>query len=253
MVTPFADALPPRPPFPPWPAEPPGRPGHPPRPGQPEHPGPSPQPPGPAVNPALQPVRVWFDPAGWPGNLYERLLARRIVIATGYLDGEAATALGAQLLTLDAEGTGPIMLELQGLAAELPAVLSVMGILDVVRAPVSAYAGGRIRGAALGILASASHRWAYPNSLFVLAEPEVSFEGTVTDLAAREEQARVMLGELFSRLAEVTGRDLDEIRGDARRERLFTVDDAIAYGLVEGRAEPRPSPRPGPMGLAGGG
>ena len=233
------------PPTPPWQPQPPERPGY---------PGPfpwRPQPaPGPArPNPALQPTRVWLDPEGWTGGLYDRLLAQRIVMAHGYLDGEAATRLCAQLLTLDAEGTRPIRLELQNLDAELPAVLSVMGVLDVVRGPVSAYAGGRIQGPALGILAASQHRWAYPNALFVLSEPQVSFDGTVTAVAAREEQARAMLDDLFTRIAEVTGRDLDQVRADARQDRLFSVAEAVEYGLVEGQATTRRLP--GLRGLAG--
>jgi ATP-dependent Clp protease, protease subunit len=239
MTTHAMQGSPPGPPFPPW------------RPGPPEHPGPLPGPlpwrPGPAPapdrpNPALQPTRVWLDPGGWPEGLYDRLLAQRIVMAHGHLDGEAATRLCAQLLTLDAEGTRPIRLELQNLDAELPAALSVMGVLDVIRGPVSAYVGGRIQGPALGILAASRHRLAYPNALFVLSEPQVSFDGTVTAVAAREEQARAMLGELFARIAEVAGRDVDEVRADARRDRLFSVAEAIAYGLVEGQATARGLP-----------
>jgi ATP-dependent Clp protease, protease subunit len=242
MTTREMQGYPPGPPFPPW------------RPGPPERPGPLPWQPGPAPqparpNPALQPARVWLDPGGWPEGLYDRLLAQRIVMAHGYLDGEAATRLCAQLLTLDAEGTRPIRLELQNLDAELPAALSVMGVLDVIRGPVSAYVGGRIQGPALGVLAASRHRLAYPNALFVLSEPQVSFEGTVTAVAAREEQARAMLGELFARIAEVTGRDVDQVRADARRDRLFSVTEAIAYGLVEGQATARRLP--GLPGLAG--
>jgi ATP-dependent Clp protease, protease subunit len=231
----------PRPPFRP---EPPFRPG-PPGPGHP------PEPARPAQNPALAPTRIWFDPRGWPDQLYERLLDRRIVMAHGHLDGNAATRLAAQLLTLDADGTTPIRLEMQNLSAELPAALSVMGILDVVRGPVTAYAGGRIEGPALGILAACRHRRAYPNALFVLSEPQISFDGTVTALASREEQARAMLGELFGRIAEVTGRDVDQVRADARRDKLFNVAEAIGYGLVESQATPRALPGlSGPAGPA---
>ena len=56
------------------------------------------------------------------------------MLASGVLDDAAATRLSAQLLTLDAEGTSPIRLELQNLQAELPAALTVMGVLDVIRA-----------------------------------------------------------------------------------------------------------------------
>jgi ATP-dependent Clp protease protease subunit len=187
----------------------------------------------------MVPARVWIDPRGWPEHLEDRLLDQRIIMAHGRLDGDAATRLCAQLLTLDAEGTRPIRLELQNLDAELPAALSVMGVLDVVRGPVTAYAGGRIEGPALGILAACRHRRAYPNALFVLSEPNVSFDGTVTAVTAREEQARAMLDELFARVAEVTGRELAQVRADARQDKLFNVAEAIAYGLIEGPATAR--------------
>jgi ATP-dependent Clp protease, protease subunit len=226
----------------PWPPEPtppgptPPGPGPVPpfQPGPPPGPGRTPEPARPVQNPAMAPVRIWFDPWG-PEHLYERLLDRRIVMAHGHLDGDTATRLSAQLLTLDAEGTAPIRLELQNLSADLPAALSVMGILDVIRGPVSGYAGGRIEGPALGILAACRHRKAYPNALLVLSEPQVSFDGTVTALASREKQARAMLGELFGRIAEVTGRDVAQVRADARREKLFDVEEAVAYGLVQGQ------------------
>ena len=57
-------------------------------------------------------------------GIYDRLLERRIVMAHGQLDDEAATRLCAQLLTLDAEGDGPIRFELQNLGAGLSAARS---------------------------------------------------------------------------------------------------------------------------------
>jgi ATP-dependent Clp protease, protease subunit len=222
-------------PTPPGPV-PPFPPGPPPRPGR------TPEPARPVQNPAMAPVGVWIDPRGWPGHIYDRLLDRRIVMAHGHLDGEAATRLAAQLLTLDAEGTAPIRLELQNLTADLPAALSVMGILDVVRGPVSGYAGGRIEGPALGILAACRHRKAYPNALLVLSEPRVSFDGTVTALASLQAQARAMLDELFGRIAEVTGRDVAQVRADARGDKPFNVAEAIAYGLVEAQVTARALP-----------
>src|SRR5205814_3483404 len=77
MITYRGGSFPPRPPMPPW------------RPGPPERPDQPPQPPRP--NPAVQPARVWVEQGEWPGRLYERLLNQRIVMAAGWLDGEAAT------------------------------------------------------------------------------------------------------------------------------------------------------------------
>ena len=217
----------------PWPGGPggPGGPGFPP-PGRPSPGRPDPGP--------VPPTRIWLDPhAGWQDKLYERLLEQRIVLASGVLDDEGATRLSAQLLTLDAEGDGPIRLELQNLQAELPAALTLMGVLDVVRAEVRAFAGGQTVGAALGVLASCPRRAAYPNASFTLSEPKLQFGGTVTAVTAREQQARRMVDSLFYRIAEVTGRDAEDIREDARRGRTLTAAEAIGYGLIQERAATR--------------
>jgi ATP-dependent Clp protease, protease subunit len=210
----------------PWPGGP--LPDRPPSPGRPD-PGPVP------------PTRVWLDPhGGWQEKLYERLLEQRIVLATGVLDEAAATRLSAQLLTLDAEGDGPIRLELQNLQSDLPAALTLMGILDVVRAEIQAFASGETGGPALGVLASCPRRLAYPNASFTLSEPRLRFAGTATAVSAHEQQARRMVDSLFYRLAEATGRDAEEIREDARRGRALTVAEAIGYGLIHDRAVKRP-------------
>jgi ATP-dependent Clp protease protease subunit len=222
----------------PWPGRPfPGQPlpGQP-RPGQPPFPG------RPGPDPA-PPARVWIDPhAGWQDRLFERLLEQRIVLAAGVLDDAAATRLSAQLLTLDAEGDGPIRLELQNLQADLPAALTLMGVLDVMRAETHAFASGETGGAALGLLASCPRRLAYPNASFTLSEPRVRFAaGTVTAVSSYEQQASRMIDSLFYRIAEAAGRAAEDVREDARRGRVLTVAEAIGYGLIHDRAARRPS------------
>jgi ATP-dependent Clp protease protease subunit len=186
---------------------------------------------------------VWLDPhAEWKTGLYERLLDKRIVLASGPLDDDAAARLSAQLLTLDAESPEPIRLELQNVRAELSSALTVMGILDVMRAPVQACVSGEINGPGLGVLASCPRRVGYPNASFVLAEPKVNFGGTVTALTAREEQVNRMLDTLYYRLADVTGREADEIREDARRGRSLTTAQAVGYGLIQAQEKPPANP-----------
>jgi len=228
-------------------------PGIPPRPGEPGWPGtphtpgwpstPPPASPGPLPT---APARAWLDPlADWQASLYQRLLERRIVLVSGILDDEAAARLSAQLLTLDAEGDKPIRLELQNLRAELPAALTVMGILDVLRVRVHACVSGEISGPALGVLASCAQRTGYPNAIFTLAEPRLEFGGTVTAVTARQQQMTRMLDTLYYRLAEVTGREVDEIREDARARRSLTTGQAVGYGLIQAQET---APRPGQPG-----
>jgi ATP-dependent Clp protease protease subunit len=253
MTAPVADSFPPgRPwPGPPGPGEPPSRPGRPGPPGWPGAPGwPAPHREPPAY-PAVPPSRVWTDQGDWPSGLYQRLLERRIVMASGRLDGQAASVLSAQLLTLDADGDGPVRLELQGLDAELPAALTVMGVLDVLRVPVTGYVAGQIGGPALGVLAACGQRFGYPSAVLALTEPTLSAGGTATQVRSQEEQIETMVDTLYIRLAEVTGREVDEIRADARQGRFLTVPEAVAYGLLNGQAGPGGQSSQGDRGRRG--
>jgi len=128
---------------------------------------------------------------------------------------------------------------MQNLRADLPAALAVMGVLDVVRVPVQAQAGGEVRGAALGILAACPRRLAYPNALFAFAEPRLDIAGTVTALTERQRHAQRMLDSLYYRIAEATGREPDEIREDFRQARTLAAAEAIGYGLIHDRLDQR--------------
>jgi ATP-dependent Clp protease, protease subunit len=224
----------------------PGQPGTPEQPGWPGRPAPNPGPvfppgypsgpqPSPQAPPLGVPARTWSD-AGWPGQLAERLLEQRVVMAHGHLDETAATVLCAQLLTLDADSTdrsAPIRLHLQSLSADLQAALTVMDALDAVGVPVHAFARGHLSGPALGVLVASGRRAASPNAGFLLAEPAASFEGTAADLASRQRQFAAMLDALYFRLADVTGREVDEIRDDAQRRLFLTAAEAVGYGLIQ--------------------
>lgn len=197
-------------------------------PGRPGEPEPEP------AEPASSPTRIWLDPhAGLRTRLQEGLLANRIVFVSGVLDDDAAARLSAQLLTLDAEGNRPVRLELQNLRGELSAVVTVMGILEVLRAPVHGCVSGELAGPALGVLAGCARRTGYPNATFTLSEPRMHLAGTATAVSAREQQMLRMLDTVYFQLADVTGRPIEEIREDSRRGRVLTTGQAIGYGLIE--------------------
>jgi len=69
----------------------------------------------------------------------------------------------------------------------------------------------------------------------------VRFGGTVSAASSYEQQARRMIDSLFYRIAEAAGREVEDVREDARRGRVLTVAEAIGYGLIYDRATRRPS------------
>ncbi|MFF7941510.1 ATP-dependent Clp protease proteolytic subunit [Nocardia gamkensis] len=185
--------------------------------------------------PAPPPMHVWIEPRQIEPA--QASLVQRTVIARGLLDAAAATDLCARLLTLDAESTQPIRLEMYGLEADLLDASTLTDVLDVLRAPVSAYVSGTLGGAALGVLAACDHRYGYRSAQFVLREPSVRLDGTLSRVEPTLEHARAMFDELLARLAQVTGRDTGRIREDLQQQRILTTTAAAAeYGLIEGPA-----------------
>jgi ATP-dependent Clp protease protease subunit len=102
-----------------------------------------------------------------------------------------------------------------------------------VACPVHVLVAGQTGGPPLVVLAAARRREMTPHATLRLTEPPAAFRGDVTDVAAREQEHRRQVDMFYIRLAETTGREVDEIREDARDNRLFTAEDAVAYGLVQ--------------------
>lgn len=202
----------------------------------PEIPGPF-RPEHPSTPAPSRPSTLWSPASTGVPGLDERLMDQRLVFARGVLDSEAATALSARLMTLDAMSGKPIHLRMSTPGAEPLAALALIDTLDALRAEVHATASGQVGGPALAVLASAHRRFATPHATLAFFEPRSEVSGTATEIAAEAERAEQALTALYQRLAEVTGKSMAAIREDARAGRFMTAQQAVGYGLVE---EPGP-------------
>lgn len=231
---------PPIPPQPPWRPLP----DRPPLPGVPSYPGVPPvRPTPPAPVPSPPPGRFLpfpvVEPAEHAGDLWDRLLARRIVLLAGHLDDATATRAAAQVMLLDADGDGEIQLQLSCPDGELDASVLLAETVQLLQAPVRAVAGGMLGGPVLAVYASAGRRLAHRHAAFVLREPRVRIEGNADQLTGGVAQHRHQLGFLHEQLARACGRDAADVAADLRAGRLLTATEAVDYGLVHELAGPR--------------
>jgi ATP-dependent Clp protease, protease subunit len=172
----------------------------------------------------------------WPGAadpLADRLFEHRIVLANGPLDGARASELSGKLVMLDAVGEEPVTLHLWSPDGEPDAAFAVADTIGILGCPVRVLVAGQTGGPPLLVLAAARRREMMPHATLRLTEPRAAFQGDTTDVAAREEEHRRQADAFYIRLAKTTGREVDEIREDARQDRLLTADEAVAYGLVQ--------------------
>ena len=165
--------------------------------------------------------------------LQRQLFDRRIVLATGRLDDDAAAKAAADLLSLDARGDQPIELHLDSADGELGAAFVVIDTIEILRPPLHVLCRGQVGGPVIGLLAAADHRVAARHARFHLSQPTASFAGTPAAIAAQSRQQQELLWRLYARLARRTGRAAEEIAEDMRRGRYLDAREALDYGLVD--------------------
>lgn len=171
-----------------------------------------------------------YGPSGW---LRQRLMDQRIVMIRGHLDSETVTRLNAELLTLEAMGTDPVRLHVDAPDGDLAAVLPAMDTIDLMVAPVHVVVTGELGGAALGLLAVAGQRRAYPHARLRLAETRTHLQGSANELLTQTSRQLQLLEMLVTRLAESTGKARHEIESDMSAGRYLTPTEAVEYGLLD--------------------
>jgi ATP-dependent Clp protease, protease subunit len=224
-----------RPPEVPFPERPgPTRPIFPPVPGRPV-PSPSPGPGVPGV-PAVPGVPgLLFPPGDQRPQVYDDLLARRMVVLDRALDDEAATLVAAQLVALDQAGGEPITLVVVNSAGgPMAAASAVLDTMDLVRAPVGTMCLGRAEGTAVVVAATGTGlRRIGAGARLRLRLADLDLRGPAQRLDHELAYHRELQATLVDRLAAVTGQERRLVERDVDAGRAFTAAEAVAYGLAD--------------------
>jgi ATP-dependent Clp protease protease subunit len=210
----------------------------PPRPPDPPHPRrspwlPEPRPVAPGPVSASSSAQVWA-----PDQLAERLLDQRVVMLAGELETETANRAIASLALLDASGDEPVQLRLSGVRVDLETALGLVDAIDLMGAPVHVTALGTLTGAAIALLAVGDVRIAAPHALLQMAAPRPPGGVRGWDVEAWAADHTRQVQRLHERLAQASGRPVEEIAADMHAGRLLTVSEAHTYGLVDTATSP---------------
>lgn len=186
-------------------------------------------------HPRPDPVTPLF-PGGepQPPGAFQQLYERRILFLRGTLDDALARELAAQLIAQDAAGADAITLYIDSPGGDASAMFTLHDTVEMLRSPVHACCVGQAGSAAAFLLATATGtRTATPNARIMLRQPAGGGEGTAEDIESlARELAR--MGERFERImAERTGKPVETIRRDTRREFWLSPEEALDYGLLD--------------------
>jgi ATP-dependent Clp protease, protease subunit len=85
-------------------------------------------------------------------------------------------------------------------------------------------------------------RMALPNSRILIHQPSGGFEGASSDIEIHAREVLALRERLDQIYAQHTGQSVERVHADMERDRFFSGDDAVAYGLVDRVIESRELP-----------
>lgn len=170
------------------------------------------------------------------GQVYDRLLSDRIVFLRGEVSDGIANALCAQLLLLSAaDGERDIRLYINSPGGSVTAGMAVYDTMQFVPNDVVTVAVGFAASMGQFLLTAGTpgKRFALPHARVMMHQVSGGIGGTATDIRIQAENLLHVKRTIIRLTAQQTGRPPEEIERDADRDRWFTADEAVAYGLVD--------------------
>mgnify|MGYP000885939550 FL=1 len=187
-------------------------------------------------NPVLPAMAAGTGGVGLTDNVYQSLLANRIVFLGSEVKDENSNAICAQMLLLNAEGPHKdIYLYINSPGGSID---SGMAIYDTMQ-----WISNDVATVALGLAASMSQfllsggtpgkRYALPHARILMHQPSGGIGGTASDLKIQAEQSIHLKHEMAGLIARHTGQTVEQITKDSDRDRWFTATEALEYGFID--------------------
>lgn len=192
----------------------------------------------------LVPMVVEQSPRGERSfDIYSRLLNDRVVFLGSEIDDQVANLVVAQLLHLEAvDPDKDISLYVNCPGGVVYSGLAIYDALRYVRCDVATICCGIAMSMGSLILAAGTpgKRLTLPNARVLIHQPTGGFQGQSTDIEIHAREALALRERLEEIYARHTGQDRARIHADMERDRFFSAEDAVGYGLVDRVIEERP-------------
>ena len=170
-------------------------------------------------------------------DLFSRLLNDRIMFLGSPVDDMVANLIVAQLLHLESsDPEKDISIYINSPGGSITAGMAIYDTMQFIKPDVQTICCGIAMSMGSLILCAGApgKRMSLPNSRMLIHQPSSpGFEGQATDIEihAREIiKTRRRMEEIY---AKHTGQPADRIRDDLERDRFFTPDQAVEYGLID--------------------
>ena len=169
-------------------------------------------------------------------DIYSRLLNERIIFLGTPVDDMVANLIVAQLLHLESDDPEKdISLYINSPGGSIYAGMAIYDTMQFIKPDVQTICCGvaTSMGSLLLTAGAKGKRLSLPNSRILIHQPSAGFEGQSTDIEIHMNEilkTREMIDQLY---AQHTGQSVEEVHQAMERDRFFTPEQAVEYGLID--------------------
>jgi ATP-dependent Clp protease, protease subunit len=185
---------------------------------------------GPELNGAAPGLNALDD------HIYQRLLRERIVFLGSEVRDQNANAICAQLLLLSAEDPdADIFLHINSPGGSVDSGMAIYDTMNYIPNDVATVGMGLAASMGQFLLCAGAKgkRYALPHSRIMMHQPSSGMGGSASDIKIQAQQSLHIKEVLLSLIADHTGQTVEQVTLDADRDRWFTAQEALEYGLVD--------------------
>jgi ATP-dependent Clp protease protease subunit len=175
-------------------------------------------------------------------DIYSRLLNDRVVFLGGEVTEELANLIVAQLVHLESDDPDKdISLYINSPGGSIYAGLAIYDTMQFIKPDVATICYGIAMSMGSFLLAGGTQgkRMALPNSRILIHQPTGGFQGQSSDIEIHAREVLALRARIDEIYAKHTGQSIERVHADMERDRFFTGEEAVAYGLVDRVIEQR--------------
>jgi ATP-dependent Clp protease protease subunit len=169
-------------------------------------------------------------------DVYSRLLNDRVVFLGGEVNEDSANLVVAQLVHLESDDPDKdISLYVNSPGGSIYAGMAIYDTMQFIQPDVQTICYGIAMSMGSMLLAGGApgKRLALPNSRILIHQPSGGFQGQTSDVEIHAREVLALRARVDEIYAKHTSQSVERVHADMERDRFFTGEEAVAYGLVD--------------------
>jgi len=166
----------------------------------------------------------------------ELMLENRIVFLIGEINHASAARVMMQMLYLEHQRKAQeISFYINSPGGAVDDTLALYDTMRFLSSPIATYCLGRAYsgGSVLLTAGTKGRRFILPHAKVMIHQPYGGVTGQAEDIRIQAEQIIKAKRQLNEILARHTGQDVETVARDGERDKFFSAEEAVAYGLAD--------------------